>query len=68
MPRAKITNKRIDGINRGIKQSILAQRANYEVILTIADADYLRRRAMEFLVQGDTNKAMEMLILDKVLA
>lgn len=68
MVRKKISKKRVNGILRGVSSAILAQGANYEMVLEISTSDYLRRRAMEFLQNNETDKALEMLVLDKILA
>lgn len=69
MPRRKITNKRLHSVLMKKKQEILAN-PNYEFLLHpgIASSDYLRRRAMEFLNENNPDNALDMLILDKILA
>jgi len=68
MPRAKITKTRLTGITRVMGKRVLDNQKNYEILLNMSTTDFLRIRAMEFLTQGDLDKAMDMLILDKIMA
>ena len=68
MPRSKINKTRVTALARVATKRLMDNSKNYEILLTAATADFLRIRAMEFLSTGDTDKAMDMLLLDKVLA
>jgi hypothetical protein len=68
MPRAKINKTRVTALARTATVRLMQNQKNYEILLGMATADFLRIRAMEYLSAGDTDKAMDMLLLDKVLA
>lgn len=68
MPRSKITKTRTTGVARAAAKRLLENAPAYEKVLLIADQNFLRIRAMEFLANGDTDKATDMLLLDKILA